>query len=533
MNTANQPTLIRALLDPAAYPHPCRDIQLIETHISWLLLTGDYAYKIKKAVDFGFLDFSTLARRKHFCAEEIRLNGRLAPHIYLQVVSINETGSGMRIGGHGPAREYAVKMRQFDNAGLFDRLIQRGRLSREIITATARRLARFHAEIDVAGEDSPYGSPAAAHQPVRENFAQLRQHAAAFLADEAQRRRFEHIRQWSEQAFSELETTIDQRKIDGFVRECHGDLHLGNIVLIDGQVVPFDGIEFNPALRWIDIISEMAFLLMDLEDHGRADLAHRLLDAWLELSGDYGGVALLRWYQCYRAMVRAKVAALRGGQAGVKKTETELTNYLQLAEHYTRPARPALLITHGLSGSGKSWLSQRLLEACGAIRLRSDVERKRLAGLEPLARSAATPDGGIYSTEFTRRTFDRLETLARQLLRAGCVVIVDATFIRRAERSRFRRLAQTLGVPFCIIHCAADTATLRRRVSQRDSEGRDVSEANLAVLERQLDRQEPLDDDELAHAITVDTSGEVNIKPILDWLEKTTGASPLHEAHRA
>ncbi|HFE32642.1 MAG TPA: hypothetical protein ENJ17_04960, partial [Gammaproteobacteria bacterium] len=253
--------------------------------------------------------------------------------------------------------------------------------------------------------------------------------------------------------------------------------------------------------------------------HGRADLAHRLLDEWLAHSGDYGGLVLLRYYQCYRAMVRAKVAALRGEQAGAEKTQSELANYLALANCYTRPTRPALLITHGLSGSGKSWLSQRLLEASGAIRLRSDVERKRLAGLDPLARSDSAPGRGIYSADFTRRTFARLEQLARQILRAGHGVIVDATFIRRAERDRFRRLAQDLGVPFRIIHCEADSNTLRRRVSQRDHEGRDASEAGLRVLALQLKNQQPLGKDELAATFPVDTAGEVDLSAIMTWLQ--------------
>ena len=530
MNEAGLPPLITALLDPAAYGHPCGDIRLVETHISWLLLTGDYAYKIKKPVDFGFLDFSTLARRKHFCEEEIRLNGRLAPQIYLQVVSIREDAEGLHVDGDGEVREYAVKMRQFDNDGLFDRLIQRGRLSREIITDTARRLARFHNEIAVAGPDTPFGEPATVQRPVRENFEHLQRHAAEFLTGETQRRQFEHTRQWSEAAFARLSATIAQRKVDGFVRECHGDLHLGNIVLIDGQVVPFDGIEFNPALRWIDIVSEMAFLSMDLQDHGRADLAHRLLDDWLACTGDYGGLALLRYYQCYRAMVRAKVAALRGEQAGVEKTRSELNNYLQLAEGYTRAGQPALLITHGLSGSGKSWLTQQLLEASGAIRLRSDVERKRLAGLDPLARSDSLPGAGIYTAEFTRRTFERLAELAQQLLAAGFGVIVDATFIRHAERDRFRRLARSLDVPFRILHCEADTDTLRRRISARQGQGRDASEAGLAVLEMQLENQEPLDDEERALTVSVDTSGEIDMHGLAAWLHDA--AEPPTQTHQ-
>ncbi|MCF6210380.1 MAG: AAA family ATPase [Gammaproteobacteria bacterium] len=519
MSQQTTSALITALLDPAAYNHPCRDIQLIETHISWLLLTGDYAYKIKKPVNFGFLNFSTLTLRKHFCAEEIRLNTRLAPQIYLQVVTITEGPDGVRINGRGAIREYAVKMRQFDNAGLFNRLIHRNRLSREIITDTARRLAHFHGEIAVADEGSLFGGPAAVHHPVQENFTQLEQQATDFLSNREHRRRFEHIHQWSEQTFAALETTFAKRKIDGFVRECHGDLHLGNIVLIDAQVTPFDGIEFNPDLRWIDIMSEMAFLLMDLQDHGRSDLSHRLLDAWLEISGDYGGLAVLRYYQCYRAMVRAKVAALRGSQARSENTESDLANYMQLSQKYTRPTRPALLITHGLSGSGKSWLTQSLLEATGMIRLRSDVERKRLVGLDPLAHSDSAAGTRLYSAGFTQRTFTRLEDLSRQVLRAGYIVVVDATFIKHSERKRFRQLAHSLAVPFRIIHCETDIEILRRRIRARQAEGRDASEAGLSVLELQRENQQPLGEDERDETFHVDTTGDVDLSAIKAWLQ--------------
>ncbi len=519
MSRQNHPALITALLDPAAYDHPCRDIQLIETHISWLLLTGDYAYKIKKPVDFGFLDFSTLALRKYFCTEEIRLNARLAPQIYLRVVRISASITQPRINGDGPALEYAVKMRQFDNSGLFDRLVSGGQLSPQIISDTAGTLAHFHEKIAVAGPDSPFGEPGAVHQPVCENFEQLERHAASFLAINEHHDTFQHIRRWSEQAFTALEPILARRKTDGFIRECHGDLHLGNIALIDGRVTPFDGIEFNPDLRWIDIMSEIAFLLMDLQDHQRADLAHRLLNAWLEISGDYSGLTVLRYYQCYRAMVRAKVAALRGNQTTSENTQSDLSNYIQLADEYTRPTRPALLITHGLSGSGKSWLTQALLETTGMIRLRSDVERKRLAGLAPLAHSDSAPGAELYTAEFTQRTFTRLADLTRRVLRAGYVVVVDATFIKRSERKRFRQLAHSLAIPFRIIHCETDIEILRQRIGTRQTEGQDASEAGLSVLELQLKNQEPLDKNELGEAFIVNTKDSVDLSPIEHWLK--------------
>lgn len=521
-NSPHYPPLITALLTPTAYAHPCGDIRCIETHISWLLLTGDYVYKIKKPVNFGFVDFSTLSRRQHFCAEEIRLNSRLAPQLYLGVIAITLDRQQLRMNGNGPVQEYAVKMQQFDNTYLFDRLIKHHQLSPQMISETAQRLAQFHHNIAIADEHSRFGSAPSIHQPVQENFSQLAEMAAAFIASPKQQQRIAHIRQWSEQRYKALKDTFVQRKIDGFIRECHGDLHLGNIVLIDGQVTPFDGIEFNPDLRWIDIISEIAFLLMDLQHRGRADLAHRLLNAWLENTGDYTGLSVLRYYQCYRAMVRAKVAALTAGQDTDTETKPSVNNYIKLADTYTRGKRPMLFIMHGLSGSGKSSLSQNLLEACGLIRLRSDVERKRLAGLSPLASSQSSPDTGIYSAAFTQQTFARLENLARQTLHAGYCVLVDATFLQRHQRDPFRQLAQSLHVPFLIIHCQTDNETLRQRVHQRHAAGQDASEAGLLVLQRQLNNHQPLSADEQHESITLDTTGEMDIRPIEKWIEQNS-----------
>lgn len=499
--------LIRGLQRPAAYPHPVDEIQCFETHISWVLLTGPYAYKIKKPVDFGFLDYSTLARRKHFCEEELRLNARLAPSLYLQVVAINGSPDRPRIDGPGETLEYAVKMRQFDNTQRFDRLLAAGRLDAEHLRETAQVLARFHAEIAVAGADTPYGEAATVYQPMAENFTQLREFAAELFAQAAPNDILDTVQNWTQSSLATLQPSLAQRKQHGHIRECHGDLHTGNIILYQGRVTPFDGIEFNDRLRWIDTMSELAFLLMDLDDHARHDLAQHLLNAYLEISGDYHGLSVLRFYQCYRAMVRAKVAALRGAQEPTlrKETDAELVNYLRLAACYTRPGHPVLFITHGLSGSGKTWLSEHLLAASDAIRVRSDVERKRLAGLAPLARSKADVGGGLYAAEMSQRTYQRLAELARQIVQAGYPVIVDATFLRRAEREHFRRLAGQLGVPFRILHCETDLGVMRQRITRREQAGRDASEADLAVLDSQLAQQEPLGEDEILETIAIDT----------------------------
>jgi aminoglycoside phosphotransferase family enzyme/predicted kinase len=515
--------LIAALRQAAAYDHAVRDITLVETHISWVLLTGDFVYKLKKPVNFGFLDFSTLALRKHYCDEEVRLNRRYAPQLYLGVVSITDSLRGPHINGSGPVLEYAVKMVQFDDSKLFSRLLADGLLGRDHMDETAEVLAGFHARCERAEATSPYGDPEAVQQPVMENFAQLQQHAGDYLAQQPLATLFDAVHTWSEQTFARLRPLLAQRKLDGFVRECHGDLHLRNIVLIDTQVVPFDGIEFNANLRWIDVMSELAFLLMDLEDHQRRDLARRLLNAYLQLSGDYDGLHVLRFYQCYRAMVRAKVAALRRSQDAEARTECEqdIHNYLQLAHDYTRQCQPYLVITHGLSGSGKTTLTQALLEATELIRVRSDVERKRLFKLSAQARTGAGVDTGIYTADASTHTYARLAELARSVLQAGLPVVVDATFIKQAQREPFRRLAQELRLPFFILHCDIEPEEQRRRIMAREQAAKDASEAGLLVLQHQLQSQEPLTASEQPFVVRVDTTREIDIAPVL---EKITAA---------
>jgi predicted kinase len=298
------------------------------------------------------------------------------------------------------------------------------------------------------------------------------------------------------------------------VRECHGDLHLGNIAVIEGCPTPFDCIEFNAALRWIDVMSEVAFLLMDLADHGRADLASRFLNAYLEVTGDYGGLEVLRYYQVYRALVRAKVNALRARQAQVSRAEKRrlarlVRDYLDLAAGYTTPRPLALMITHGVSGSGKTSATQSLIECAGVVRIRSDVERKRLHGLAPLARSGSGMGRGIYTPEANVATYAHLERLARQILASGMPVVVDAAFLKRAEREAFRALAIDMGVPFVILGFTAPAELLAARVAARAASGRDASEAGVSVIARQLATREPLAPEELSATFTLDTSRPV------------------------
>ena len=506
-NHKNLPPLIRALFDPACYGHAITQIELIETHISWVLLTGEYAYKIKKPVNLGFLDFSTLALRQQACADEVRLNRRLAPELYLGVIAITGSPDMPKINGvphldkptenkQREAIEYAVKMRQFSLDATLDHLDERGELGAVQIDTLAVRLARFHLdECPSASPDSPWGEPGAIAQLVRDNFRLL----AERLDDPAEIRLLEKLRTWSMVEHERLTPLMRERKRTGWIRECHGDLHLGNLAWVNGELLIFDCIEFSPALRWIDVISEVAFCFMDLLYREHRDLAVRFLNAWLEASGDYGGVALLRYYAVYRAVVRAKVAALRA----VPGSAAEVGAYLQLAEQLAQDAPAQLWITHGLSGSGKTTLTQSLLEKRGMIRLRSDVERKRLVGLDALACSGGAINEGLYTQETSRRTYAHLAQLAGGLLEVGWQVIVDAAFLERWQRDLLREIAQRRGVSFHILDIQVDHATLRERVGLRNAQGKDASEADLRVLQHQIETALPLGDDELPEVAMV------------------------------
>jgi aminoglycoside phosphotransferase family enzyme/predicted kinase len=515
--------LVGALRDPARYPHPAPAIEVIETHVSIVVLAGDFAYKIKKPVDLGFLDFRKLATRRHFCDEELRLNRRTAPGLYLEVLPIAGRADDPVLGGPGAPIEHALRMRRFPQACLLDRMALLGTLGPAHVDRLAAVVAAFHARIDRAGAASAYGTPAQVLEHALQNFDQVNALGGAAPGREA----LAALRAWTVQEHGRRAGAIEQRRQDGFVRECHGDLHLGNIALIDGSPVPFDCIEFDPALRWIDVMDEAAFLVMDLLDRGLPALAWRCLDAYLQATGDYGGVEPLRFFLVYRAMVRAKIALIRDGQGAVADesctgAKSTFRTYVDLALRLSRPARPAIVLMHGLSGSGKSTVAQALLEDLGAIRIRSDVERKRLHGYAGTERTDSPVERNLYSPAASARTYRRLAALARATVRAGWPVVVDAAFLRRADRESFRALALREFVPFVVVSCEAAEATLRDRVIRREGDARDPSEAGLEVLERQLATRQPLAEDERPDLFTVTT----------DTGPASTAAVPVELARR-
>lgn len=490
---ASLPPLIRALLSPERYPRGVAQLELVQTHISWVLLAGDFAYKIKKPVSLPFLDFSTLAQRHQYCQDELRLNRRFAPELYLDVVGIFNTPDNPQWEGEGPPIEYAVKMRRFDEAGLLDRVCARGELQPAHLSELADTLAAFHETAAIAPPESRFGSASSIIGPARDNFGDLL-HAFQGVAVQA---RLEALRSWTEAQFAQLAPLMAARKQAGRVRECHGDLHLANLVLIDQRVQMFDCLEFNEDLRWIDVANEIAFTYVDLLAHQQAGLANWLLNEVLSHSGDYEAAQVLRFYAVYRALVLAKVAAIRAGQSG--GDDHAALAYVALAERLLVAAPLRLVITHGVSGCGKTVASNALLQTDGnaaTVRLRSDVERKRLFGLASTARSGSALGAGIYADDAHARTYDHLRELAAGLLNAGWSVIVDAAFLKRSERERFRSLAHDAGAAFSILAPQATPEQLRERIQARQALGVDASEATLAVLERQIKILEPVAADE-------------------------------------
>lgn len=465
--------------------------QLLETHISWVMLAGEFAWKIKKPVDFGFLDFSSLEKRHFYCEEELRLNGRLAPEMYLEVVPVCGTLDAPVLGGAGEALDYAVKMRRFDQAGLLSNRLPE--LTTELMDELAVLVAGFHQHIEICAEDCEHGTAKSVLQPMLDNFSTIRQLGQTPEVNV----QLEQLESWTLKRAEELNSLLDTRKRKGFIRECHGDMHLGNITLVNGQPVIFDGIEFNPELRWIDTMNEVAFLLMDLHEKDLPQLAWHFLNCYLQETGDYAGLPLNDFYQAYRAMVRAKVAALSGNQ------ESEFGSYLQQAAACASSPVPRLIITHGLSGSGKSHTASRVADQLGAIHLRSDVERKRLAGLAASSRTDSAPESGIYTRDKTAQTYQHLLQLADNILGDGYSVIVDATFLLGEQRWMFHELAEQLSVPFIILDMQTPESLLLERIRQREQQGTDPSEADEKVLQLQLQNREALSAKEIACAIPV------------------------------
>ncbi|MDR0277416.1 MAG: AAA family ATPase [Paucimonas sp.] len=511
--------LIAALQNPALYPHPVKDFRVIETHISWVVLTGDYAYKIKKPMNFGFLDFTELSSREHFCNEELRLNKRLTEGLYLDVLPITGSAEAPQLGGEGAPIEFALKMRQFPQEQMLSTLQANGELTAAHIDQMAQQIAEFHLQAPKVAVEHPLGTPESVMAPVEQNFEQIR----PFLSDKADLQQLEALQAWARSSFDRLHSLLAARKAQGFIRECHGDIHLGNATLIDGKVVIFDCIEFNEPFRLTDVYADTAFLAMDLEDRGLKSLSRRFVSQYLELTGDYEGLELLNFYKAYRALVRAKVAlfSMPANADGVQRATTlrQYRNYANLAESYSAIPSRLLAITHGVSAVGKSHVAMRLVEALGAVRLRSDVERKRLYG-EQNAAAAGQLQAGIYTADASQATYARLHHLAEVVLRAGFPVVIDATYLKQPQRQNAAEVASETGVPFLILDCNAPDAVIASWLAQRQADQNDPSDATLEVVAAQQASRDALSAEELLQSKRVETNESASLDDLVKQIRQ-------------
>lgn len=519
--TMSNNSLITALQNPALYDHPVTGFQVIETHVSWVILTGSYAYKIKKPVDFEFLNYSTLDKRRYYCHEELRLNRFWAPEIYCGVVPIYGTSENPQFSAQGEIIEYAVKMKEFPQSVLFSALLARNGLTLELMDELAKNIAIFHQQVKIAPVDSELGSPAHVHAPVLQNFEQI----LPLLTEPHDIDQANNISAWFAAQYQQLESVFQQRKAQGYVRECHGDIYLNNIILWEGKPTIFDCIEFNDDFRWTDVMADIGFLAMDLEDNQQPALAHQVINTYLKYSGDYAGLKVLPYYLAHRAVVRAKVALFRLFSLNLTEQEiaeikTSYRSYMALAERYTKPATKALMITHGFSGSGKSTLAKAVMHEFGAIHISSDIERKRSAGLDFTADSKSAINSDLYSFANTQKNYQHLANLAELILAAGFPVIVDATCLKRYQRKLFAEVAQRFNIPLVILSCQADERFLTAAIAQRKLLNHDPSEATPGILAMQIQSEEPLINDELQHLVTIDTDKPVDLKRVYGLISR-------------
>lgn len=499
-------SLIKNLISNGVFHHPTQQLELIETHVSWVILTGKYAYKIKKPVDFGFLDFSTLEKRKYFCEEELRLGQLFAPEIYLAVVPITGTIKHPQINSDtGPILEYAIKMCEFSQENLLSALLKQEKLDADLIDQLGQLIAEFHKKTPIAPKNSRFGLPHEVHAPTQQNFEQI----IPLLKDPGDIKQIKRLKIWANKQFIKHQKLFEQRKEQGFIRDCHGDLHLANIILYHDKLILFDRLEFNEDLRWTDVIADLAFLAMDLSEKNQSKFANQLINSYLQFTRDYEGLNLLAYYLSYRAVVRAKIALFRLNQKDLNDKEklnirNDYYNFINLAESYTQPNKPCLIIMHGLAGSGKSTLAKNIAIECGGIQISSDIIRKELFNIPLYESSHSTPYGGIYTPQSTKETYNRLLDLAKIVTKAGFTVLIDATFLLHSQRVMFYNLAKFLKMPFYILHCQTNDLEIIERIKKRSLRNRPISEANSSISKLQKELKEPLSKLEQQYTFVID-----------------------------
>ena len=474
--------LIAALSDPRIYPHPVATVEVRQTHISVVFLAGPFVYKIKKPVNLGFLDFSSLEKRRHFCEEEVRLNARLAPGVYRGVVPISRRGSGLAVEGSDEAVEWAVKMERLADEATLEHRLRHGTVDDATVSKLARTIAAFHRHAERSERIAACGSFDVVAANARQNFAQSAPQRGVALSPTV----FDNLQRLTEEVFGQQRALIEARARRGVPCDTHGDLRLEHVYLFPDHKPPadlliIDCIEFSEQLRFADPVADMAFLVMDLKFHGRHDLARTLIDAYFLASDDQEGRTLLPFYCCYRAAVRGKVEGLKMSEPEVPEAERleslgRARQYWLLALQELEPPgqRPGLVLIGGLPGTGKSTLAAELAARAGMSVIRTDVVRKELAGVPAAPSSGQAFEHGIYTREWTERTYQECLRRVEQLLFKGQRVAIDASFREEAWRRAFLDGAKRWGVGAVFLLCHAEADTVRRRLDARRGDASDA-----------------------------------------------------------
>lgn len=510
--TEVQSTLVEEMLQPGFYPHPVKEpIELVQTHISYVMLTGDYAYKLKKSVNFGFLDFSTLDKRQHFCAEELRLNQRGAPELYLEVLPVTQNGQ-FHLGGTGQPVEYVLKMRSFPQDALFIKMFEQGSLSEKHLEELGHVVAEYHAKAVTSDYIRAFGSVAQVRQVIDDNYQQ----SEKYIGGPQTQAQFEETKQYTDKFFQERWQLFTSRIENNWIRECHGDLHLKNICLWQDRILLFDCIEFNEPFRFVDVMYDVAFTVMDLEARQRSDLGNAFLNTYVEQTGDWEGLQVLPLYLSRQAYVRAKVNSFLLDDPNVPtaaKQEAAATaaHYYRIAWQYTKSRQGQLILMSGLSGSGKSTLARHLARQLGAIHIRSDAVRKHLGRIGLQERGG----DNLYTAKMSQKTYERLLSLGTTLASQGFPVILDAKYDQQQLRMNAIAQAELHQLPLQILYCTAPLALLRTRLASRTG---DIADATADLLEAQQATAEPFTEVEQPYVKTIDTS-----QPIQTQLARIKG----------
>jgi hypothetical protein len=513
------PELVKALLQPKAYPQAPGKIELVQTQMSFVFLTDEYVYKVKKAVDLGYLDYTSLEKRQFYCQREVELNRRLCPEVYLGVVPITRDKGAILFGGKGEVIEHAVKMRRLPQESMMDVLLAKNQVSPEMVIRVAQKLAAFHRKAETNANISAFGEIKAITQNTDENFDQTKKYIGTTIS----REKYQRIKDYTDSFIKENASLFGKRIADGRIRDCHGDLHAAHICFTDGICI-YDCIEFNDRFRYADVASEIAFLAMDLDHYGRADLSRSLVNTYVTESRDSQLLELLAFYKCYRAYVRGKVESFKLDDPYIAPAEKGhalevASSYFDLAHAYIR-SKPALFITTGLVGTGKTFLAQALAKRLGLTVISSDVTRKQLAGIPVTEHRFEKFDSGIYSPQFSRKTYDKMFSEARGILSDGGSVILDASFTKAGERLKAKGLAEEMGADFLIIECTLDEESIKQRLAQRLEQG-SASDGRWEIYQPQKRAFETVVEVPPQKHVIIDSSKPVeeNIGQILDKID--------------